>query len=117
METDYKLRSDVLWHDGAPFTAEDIAFSLQVNKDPRSAEWKPGRGAACGVLAGHRSEHDRGDVAGVVAWPDRMEHRDLFTLPKHLLEQPYTTGSKESFLALPYWNAEYVGVGPFRVNR
>jgi peptide/nickel transport system substrate-binding protein len=48
---------------------------------------------------------------------DRMEHRDLYPLPRHLLEQSYTQGSKEAFLAQPYFNADYVGLGPFKVGR
>jgi len=34
METTLKLRPDVRWHDGRAFTAEDVIFSWQVNRDP-----------------------------------------------------------------------------------
>ena len=34
METTYRLRSDVTWHDGAPLAAEDFAFALRVYKHP-----------------------------------------------------------------------------------
>src|SRR5438094_6438436 len=30
METTWKLRPNVLWHDGVPFTADDIVFSLEA---------------------------------------------------------------------------------------
>src|SRR5713226_9035274 len=30
METTYKLRPDAKWHDGTPFTADDVAFSWEV---------------------------------------------------------------------------------------
>lgn len=117
METDYKLRSDVFWHDGTPFTANDIAFSLQVNKDVEV----PNSNQDSVRLIESWNVTDPNTILVTwrepYAWPDRMEHRDLYTLPKHLLEQPYTTGTKEAFLALPYWNAEYVGLGPFRLNR
>jgi peptide/nickel transport system substrate-binding protein len=117
METDYKLRSDVFWHDGTPFTANDIAFSLQVNKDAEV----PNSNQDAVRLVESWNVTDPTTIMVTwresYAWPDRMEHRDLYTLPKHLLEQPYTTGTKEAFLALPYWNLEYVGLGPFRVNR
>jgi len=29
----YKLRKDVKWHDGTPFTAEDVAFSMMLYRD------------------------------------------------------------------------------------
>src|SRR5688500_6105996 len=34
METTWKLHPNVKWHDGVPFTAEDMVFSLHVYKDP-----------------------------------------------------------------------------------
>src|SRR2546430_2252606 len=30
METTYRLRPNLLWHDGTPFSADDYVFSLQV---------------------------------------------------------------------------------------
>ena len=36
MRTVYRLRSDVTWHDGAPFTASDMAFSFEINSDRKS---------------------------------------------------------------------------------
>jgi peptide/nickel transport system substrate-binding protein len=117
METTYRLRSDVFWHDGTPFTAADIAFSLQVNRD---SEVPNSNQDAVRLI-------DRWEVTDpttiVVSWreaypfADRMEHRDLYTLPRHLLEQSYTQGSKEAFLTQAYFNTDYVGLGPFRVNR
>jgi peptide/nickel transport system substrate-binding protein len=35
METTYKLKPSLTWHDGAPFTAEDLVFAWQVHRDPR----------------------------------------------------------------------------------
>lgn len=31
---EFKLRPDVVWHDGAPFTAGDVAFTVQAMQDP-----------------------------------------------------------------------------------
>ena len=31
---EFHLREDVLWHDGAPFTAADVAFTIQAIQDP-----------------------------------------------------------------------------------
>ncbi len=117
METTYRLRSDVVWHDGTPFTANDVAFSLQVNRDPEV----PNSNQDAVRLVDRWEVTDQSTI--VVTWresypfADRMEHRDLYPLPRHLLEQSYTQGSKEAFLAQPYFNAEYIGLGPFRINR
>jgi len=31
---EFRLRQDVVWHDGAPFTAADVAFTVQAMQDP-----------------------------------------------------------------------------------
>jgi peptide/nickel transport system substrate-binding protein len=31
---EFRLREDVKWHDGAPFTASDVAFTIQAIQDP-----------------------------------------------------------------------------------
>jgi ABC-type transport system substrate-binding protein len=62
MQTIWKLRSDALWHDGQPFTAEDLAFGAQVFLDPdmglrtsnlafieRVEAWTPTRSASLGA--------------------------------------------------------------------
>src|SRR5436309_3504480 len=33
METTWKLRPNILWHDGTPFSAEDLVFAARVNAD------------------------------------------------------------------------------------
>jgi peptide/nickel transport system substrate-binding protein len=115
METTYKLRSNAFWHDGTPFTANDLAFSLQVNKDPEISN----SNQDAMRLVERWEVTDPNTV--VVTWretypfADRMEHRDLYPLPKHLLEQSYQ--NKDTFLLQPYFNADYVGLGPFKVAR
>jgi len=111
----------VVWHDGTPFTANDIAFSLQVNKDPEV----PNSNQDAVRLIDNWEVKDQTTV--VVNWrepyafAERMEHRDLYPLPRHLLEASYqqaaAQGSKEAFLTQPYFSAEFVGLGPFRVAR
>src|SRR5437899_3292594 len=34
METIYRLRPNLVWHDGSPFTADDLVFSWQVYATP-----------------------------------------------------------------------------------
>src|SRR5436190_17285064 len=41
MEVTWKLRSNALWHDGTPLTAEDFVFGFQVVKDPELAVAAP----------------------------------------------------------------------------
>jgi peptide/nickel transport system substrate-binding protein len=34
MQYEFRLREDVVWQDGAPFTAADVAFTIQTMQDP-----------------------------------------------------------------------------------
>jgi peptide/nickel transport system substrate-binding protein len=118
METTYLLRSDVVWHDGTPFTASDVAFSIQVNRDPEV----PNSNQDAIRLVESWDVADQTTV--VVTWrqpyafADRLEHRELYPLPRHLLEQSYIEASpKEAFLTQPFFNADFVGLGPFHVAR
>src|SRR3954453_14608499 len=83
MEVTYKVRPGVTWHDGTPFTADDIAFSAAVGKDQL-------------VPNGNQSALRLVDSVTVVdpmtavmnyretyAFADRLEHREFFPLPKH----------------------------------
>jgi peptide/nickel transport system substrate-binding protein len=114
MEVTYKIRPGVTWHDGMPFTAEDIAFSAAVGKDPL-------------VPNGNQSALRLVDSVTVVdpltavmnyketyAFADRLEHREFFPLPKHVLATPYAD-NKETLISQPYFTDEYVGVGPYKL--
>jgi peptide/nickel transport system substrate-binding protein len=108
----YHLRRGVRWHDGAPFTARDVAFSWRVIMNPRN-----------NVL--HREGYDQ--VARIDTPDDRtvvvhLQRRDppfvtqFFTtlqegakpiVPEHLLR-----GAPE-INHVPF-NAHPIGTGPFR---
>src|SRR4029450_5999567 len=34
METTWRIRDGVRWHDGQPFTSDDLAFTVQLGQDP-----------------------------------------------------------------------------------
>jgi peptide/nickel transport system substrate-binding protein len=39
LEYTFTLREGVTWHDGEPFTSEDVAFTIELAKNPDSASW------------------------------------------------------------------------------
>lgn len=39
METTWRIRGNALWHDGQPFTAHDLLFSMQIAQDKELAEF------------------------------------------------------------------------------
>jgi ABC-type transport system substrate-binding protein len=115
METTWKLRPNIKWHDGTPFTSADIAFWFQVIKDEKI----PGGASLIGI-----------DQVTSVTTPDPStvtihwsapffqanEIPDVGPLPKHLLESAYTTSDAETFLNHRYFTTDFVGLGPYKLS-
>ncbi len=116
METTWKLKQNVLWHDGTPFTPDDLVFTMMVMKDP---DMRAFRDVAYDSVA-RVDAVDSHTVA--VTWSRPFIYADtLFTrvrgqpLPKHLLESSFLE-EKAGFLELPYWNRDFVGLGPYQLR-
>jgi peptide/nickel transport system substrate-binding protein len=113
METTWRLRDGLQWHDGRPFTTDDLLFTLRVGREREvGLFWNPAYEAVERVAA-----PDARTV--VVRWSrpyvdaDVMFTRQLaMPLPSHLLAGPYEE-DRASFVDSPYWLTEFVGTGPF----
>ena len=115
METTYRIKPGLTWHDGAPLTAEDVVFTWRLLTKQEIGE-ATGRPQAFMEEAVARDPHT---VA--IRW--RRAYRDAAELdtsfppfPRHLLEQTLDT-QPETLSSRPFWTSEYVGLGPFRVER
>lgn len=122
METTYHLRPNLTWHDGTPLSAQDFALAYRIFVHPELAVF--------GVAPQDRMEQvtapDERTV--LIRWKSptldagRLDE-DLFpAMPRHLLEKPFNDVlsnalAQEAFLNLPYWRAEFVGLGPWKLNR
>ncbi|HZT08194.1 MAG TPA: ABC transporter substrate-binding protein [Chloroflexota bacterium] len=116
METTWKIRPGAVWHDGSPFTADDLQFTVALGQDSDLA----GFGNAIYPLIESTAVRDASTF--VTTWTGPFVGADtLFTrtrglpLPKHILEGPYTK-DKTSFRDLPYWSDEFVGTGPYKLR-
>ncbi len=101
-----KLRPDVTWHDGAPFTAADVIFTLETLMNPK-------------VAVRSRNGHDH--VADYAAPDDhtiRIHLKDDFApylvswqktsvIPKHILAQVADINTAP-------FNTSPIGTGPFK---
>jgi len=116
MRTTLRLRPGVMWHDGQPMTAHDIAFAYRLYRDPEMPNrWVEPERLMTDVVA-------RDDRTAEVNWSEPYffagypEVKDLVPLPRHLLEDLYNR-DKQGFINSSFWSsAEYVGAGPFRVT-
>jgi peptide/nickel transport system substrate-binding protein len=116
METSWRIREGARWHDGTPFTAEDLLFTIRVSQDK---ELDFLGHPAFGLI-------DRAEATGprtlTITWKRPFIEADgLFAydaglpLPKHLLEPSYVD-AKGGFTEVPYWTTGFVGTGAYKLR-
>ena len=120
METAWRLKPGIKWHDGVPMTADDLRFTVDVYRE-REIEIVvvPALALVTGIDV-------RDPLTVVVHWDRLFIGADIFfsstsprvptmwPLPRHILEQPFQE-NKAGFFGLPYWREGFVGAGPFRM--
>ncbi len=116
METTYRLRPNLAWHDGTALSAEDFVFGYTVYATPEL-------GAAASPPIAQMAEVIAPDARTVVIrWRELYAdagvlQRGFQPLPRHILEGPYRQMDAATFSSHPFWAQEYVGLGPYRVER
>ncbi len=113
METVWRIHPNVKWHDGVPFTSEDLLFSFTVFTDPEIPN-------QVGPAARRMSSATAPDpYTLVVHWSQIDVTADrapgLEPLPRHLLEETYRT-DKANFLNSPRLSTSFVGLGPYKLQ-
>jgi peptide/nickel transport system substrate-binding protein len=117
METTYRLKPNLTWHDGAPLTADDFAFAWRVYATPEMgvSSLRPGS-----FMEEVQAPDDR---TVVIKWRGPYpEAGSLYEggfppLPRHLLETSLRQDSVDAFTSNRYWDAEFIGAGPYRLER
>jgi len=115
MQTTWTLRPGVAWHDGAPFTSDDLVLAAAVGRDPALSEF-----SHVGLSAVERVEAPDPRTI-VVYWKrpyidaDTMFAAFAEPMPAHLLGQLYAD-DKARVRESPYWTTEFVGTGPYQVR-
>ena len=115
MEVTWRLRPNVMWHDGTPLSAEDFVFGYQVVKDPELAVFAP-------AIAGVAEVRAADARTLVMVWKERSPfgnvngHDGVPALPRHLLEDLYRSGDRVAFENSPYWGNQWIGLGPYKMQ-
>jgi peptide/nickel transport system substrate-binding protein len=101
-----RLRDDVRWHDGKPFTAEDVKYSIELITNPKFRSWR---------TTGHALVRDIVVISPTeITW--RMEQAfapylsfltETFMVPKHILD-------KEADPNTAAFNQAPIGTGAFK---
>ncbi len=107
METTWRLKGNLTWHDGAPLVAEDFVpagvISRMVGRRPDVEVLAPD---ARPVVFRYRSP---APDAAEINWQP---------LPNHIVGASIAQmDPREAFDTLPYWSMEFVGLGPYRLER
>jgi peptide/nickel transport system substrate-binding protein len=118
MEVTWRIRPDVLWHDGTPLTSADFLFGLQVAQDPQMPISRP-RALAFITEATAPDAH-----TVVVRWKQPYSFANvsiaeggiLSAIPRHLMGDAYAQGDKQAFANHPRWTREFVGLGPYQLR-
>jgi peptide/nickel transport system substrate-binding protein len=109
MTVTWKLKTGVQWHDGRPFTADDVVFNWEYASDPASA---------CTTIGSYRDIRvEKLDSHAVRVrfakptpfWADAFVSSRGMLIPKHLFEEYRGAKSREAPT-----NLRPVGTGPYR---
>ncbi len=108
LDLTFKLRRDIKWHDGYPFTAADVVFTYEAMINPKTpAPFKEGFLLVKSVDAPDpytvRVHYDKPYARAVETWGTSI-------LPKHLLQSFADAGT----LRESPQNSRPVGTGPYR---
>ena len=115
MITVYRLRPNLKWHDGKPYTSKDFEFGWQIAKHPEFP--MPDR-LVPEMISKIETPDDR---TIVIHWNDlyneayAIQYTHVRAFPRHLLLDAFSAGDMKAFANLPFWNKNFVGAGAFRV--
>jgi peptide/nickel transport system substrate-binding protein len=116
MEVTWKLKPNLVWHDGTPLSAEDFVFGFQVARDPALSV---GVRVELPNVAEVKATDDR---TFVVTWKTQSINGNVNgfdgvpPLPRHIFKELYESGDKGAFENSPHWSTQWVGLGPFRLT-
>jgi peptide/nickel transport system substrate-binding protein len=113
-----KLRKNVLFSDGQPFTADDVLFSFQVYLDPKIHSPQRDLLVIGGVPMAVRkidSHTVQFDLSQPYAAGERL-FDTVTMLPRHLLKQPYEEGKLTDAWGLQTASKAIAGLGPFTLR-
>jgi peptide/nickel transport system substrate-binding protein len=114
MVTTYRLKPNLVWHDGSPLTADDFVFASQVYASPALGI----AGAQPATLMDEVVAPDPTTLT--IRWNGLYAEAGELTgrfppLPRHLLEKVYQNESPQNFAADPYWTTAFIGAGPYKL--
>ena len=114
MDVTWKLRPNVRWHDGTPFTSDDMLFSYQLYKDP---EHSSAYTAMLNQMTGAEALDPHTYVVRYARADARaLQAEGLVPLPRHILE-PIYLNDRPNFINSARFSHEWIGLGAYKLAR
>jgi peptide/nickel transport system substrate-binding protein len=115
MQVTWKLRRDVVWHDGTPLTANAFLLGMKFGADPNMKFTRGG-----GVIRQIEGMTAPDDHTLVMTWKNVYIYANDLGLevlpPLHpKFEALYASADPDAIAASPYWAEEWIGLGPHKV--
>ncbi len=116
MQTTWRLRPGLTWHDGTAASADDFVFALKIYETPELGQ------ASSTPIPQIESVVAPDSRTVVFNWKRLYPQAaamggDFQALPRHILEASYEQGDMIAFSNLPFWASQYVGLGPYKLDR
>jgi peptide/nickel transport system substrate-binding protein len=117
METRYRLKPNLTWHDGVPLSTQDFVFARQVYSTPAITPTN----VPFTVIEDVAAPDDR---TLVIRWkqpyPDAgsLTDRDgeFPALPRHILDEAFAAGEPDAIVNNLFWTTAFTGLGPYRLT-
>jgi peptide/nickel transport system substrate-binding protein len=106
---DFKLQENVRWHDGVPFTADDVVFTWRMTMHPKTPS--PYKSDFADVENVEALDRNTVRVTYKKPYAKALLSWGLTILPRHLLERYVEEGKIKD--APQNWSAP-IGTGPYR---
>ena len=106
----FRLRRDVRWHDGTPFTADDVVFTVDVLRAP-GFEGPPGLAELWRTVEVQRLDLHTVRFTLEEPFAPFLSYTTVGLLPAHLLKDVPATQ-----IANHHFNMHPIGTGPFKVH-
>jgi peptide/nickel transport system substrate-binding protein len=122
MDTTYRLKPNLAWHDGTPLSADAFVFSWQLYSTPElgQASLLPIKVIARVEAPDQRTVLIRWAqpyaAAGALQSLGFSAPIGLPPLPRHILRPSLESGA-DALLNNPFWTSGYVGLGPFKLDQ
>ena len=114
MDTTWRLRPNVKWQEGTPFTSADLLFAFEVSKDP---EVPTSEGQAVRLMeSAIAPDANTLEVHWSGPYIRAIEANGLVPLPRHLVEDQYRE-DKSKFISSTRFTTDFIGLGAYRLTR